>query len=202
MPKEPASKNHRDKLLDGALICLREKGYARTTARDIADAAGASLGSIGYHFGGVDALLDAALGQCVDAWTQRMHQAISATAGDEPRARLEAALVALIDSFEELRPLMISYIEAFPPAVRSTALRARLAAGYTYARPAGNTMAAGACTDTGIAPPPGAETIPSLLIAICEGLMLQWLVDPDSAPSAHQVLDALSLLAPHFAPAA
>src|SRR5438309_886040 len=61
MPTEPAEKSHRDKILRGALICLREKGYARTTARDIAEAAGANLGSIGYHFGGKDALLAEAL---------------------------------------------------------------------------------------------------------------------------------------------
>ncbi len=36
-----------------------DKGYARTTARDIATAAGVSLAAIGYHFGSKEELLEA-----------------------------------------------------------------------------------------------------------------------------------------------
>ncbi|MGH4006514.1 MAG: TetR family transcriptional regulator, partial [Pseudonocardiaceae bacterium] len=42
---------NREDLLAGAKRCLYEKGYGRTTARDIAAAAGGvSLAAIGYHF--------------------------------------------------------------------------------------------------------------------------------------------------------
>jgi len=51
----------RDQLLEGALLCLQTKGYARTTARDIAAASGANLASIGYHFGSKEGLLNAAV---------------------------------------------------------------------------------------------------------------------------------------------
>src|SRR5687767_6688051 len=53
--------SHREDLIEGAIKCLRTKGYARTTARDIAAASGAGLASIGYHFGSKDALLAKAL---------------------------------------------------------------------------------------------------------------------------------------------
>ncbi|MDG4858128.1 TetR/AcrR family transcriptional regulator [Streptomyces sp. T-3] len=197
----PKTKGHREKILDGALICLQEKGYARTTARDVAEAAGTGLGSIGYHFGGMDGLLDEALGHCFEVWTTRVREAVSASTGEGPRAQLESALVALIDSFDELRPLVVSCIETFPPAVRSAALREKLAAGYAEAREAGNAMTAAACAELGIEPPAGSEVIPSVIIALCEGLMLQWIVDPESTPSAHEVLDALTLLAPFLTPA-
>jgi AcrR family transcriptional regulator len=144
----------------------------------------------------MEGLLDAALGQCFEVWAARVQAAVSASSGDGPRAQLESALVALIDSFEELRPLVISCVEAFPPAVRSAALRERLAAGYAEARRARNAMTADACAELGIEPPAGSEAIPSVIIALCEGLMLQWIVDPQSTPSAHEVLDALTLLAP------
>ena len=52
---------HREDLLVGAVACLREKGYARTTARDIVAASGTNLASIGYHYGSVTALLNAAV---------------------------------------------------------------------------------------------------------------------------------------------
>ncbi|HEY7488469.1 MAG TPA: hypothetical protein VH912_28760 [Streptosporangiaceae bacterium] len=41
-----------------------------------------------------------------------------------PRQRLEAALVALIDSFDELRPQVAACVEASAPALRSETLRA------------------------------------------------------------------------------
>lgn len=48
---------HREDLLEGAKKCLVEKGFVRTTARDIVKASGANLASIGYHYGSKDALL-------------------------------------------------------------------------------------------------------------------------------------------------
>ena len=38
--------------------CLREKGYAHTTARDIVAASSTNLASIGYHYGSTKALLE------------------------------------------------------------------------------------------------------------------------------------------------
>ena len=48
----------REDLLTAAKKLLVEKGYHRTTARDIAAASGAHLGSIGYHYGSKDALMN------------------------------------------------------------------------------------------------------------------------------------------------
>ena len=56
-----AQPSHRDQLVKGAIKCLQTKGYARTTARDIATASGANLASIGYHFGSKEALLNEAM---------------------------------------------------------------------------------------------------------------------------------------------
>ncbi|HZJ04337.1 MAG TPA: hypothetical protein VFD59_02570 [Nocardioidaceae bacterium] len=36
----------------------------------------------------------------------------------------------------------------------------------------------------------------AVTIALCDGLMLQWLVDPDATPDAAPAVDALALLAP------
>src|SRR5258707_8772719 len=66
--------SHREQLLEGAIECLRTKGYARTTARDIAAAANANLASIGYHFGSTEALVNAAVARtCDDGPTCRGH---------------------------------------------------------------------------------------------------------------------------------
>lgn len=196
MPEQPSRRNNRQQLLDGALACVREKGYARTTARDVATASGANLGSIGYHFGGMDGLLEEALGQCFELWTARVRLAVTNAGTDGPRAMFEAALSALVDNFEELRPLAISCVEAFPPALRSDALRARLAASYSGARQAGSEMITQAYADLGVNPPEGVDAMVSVFIALCEGLMLQWLVDPGATPNAARTIDALAMLAP------
>jgi AcrR family transcriptional regulator len=52
-----AGMGHREDLLEGAKRCLLEKGFARTTARDIVKESGTNLASIGYHYGSKDALL-------------------------------------------------------------------------------------------------------------------------------------------------
>ncbi|MET7423907.1 TetR/AcrR family transcriptional regulator [Dactylosporangium sp. NPDC005555] len=93
---------NKEKLLDGALQCLLDKGYARTTARDVASAAGVSLAAIGYHFGTTDALLNAALDQALEAWGGALEAAL-VDDGDAllgPAARFEAIWTRIIASVE------------------------------------------------------------------------------------------------------
>jgi AcrR family transcriptional regulator len=59
---------HREDLLEGAKRCLLEKGYARTTARDIVAASGTNLASIGYHYGSKEALLNLAFLKVTEEW--------------------------------------------------------------------------------------------------------------------------------------
>jgi len=59
---------NREDLLAGALECLKTKGWARTTVRDIAAAAGVNHAAIGYHFGSREALLIEAFTQAIEAW--------------------------------------------------------------------------------------------------------------------------------------
>jgi AcrR family transcriptional regulator len=59
----------RQRLLDGAVQTLRDKGIAGTSARSIAATAGVNQGLIFYHFGSVDELIVAA---CQAATTVRI----------------------------------------------------------------------------------------------------------------------------------
>ncbi|WP_067693424.1 TetR/AcrR family transcriptional regulator [Nocardia jejuensis] len=52
---------NREDLLTGARQAILERGLAKVTARDIANAAGVSLAAIGYHFGSKDLLVMEAL---------------------------------------------------------------------------------------------------------------------------------------------
>jgi AcrR family transcriptional regulator len=176
------------------VACLQEKGYARTTARDLVAASGTNLASIGYHFGGKDALLHEAIAGCFEAWTRRVEEAIFSPAPGTPRELLERAMVALVDVFEELRPQLVVCVEGYPAALRESVLRERMAAMYARAREAGVGMIRRACAEMGVEPPVQPEVLVSVLIAVSDGLLLQWLLDPASTPDARQVVDALAAL--------
>lgn len=51
-----ASKSRRESILDAALYCFVNKGYAATTIDEVRQASGASIGSIYHHFGSKEQL--------------------------------------------------------------------------------------------------------------------------------------------------
>src|SRR3712207_7033726 len=81
-PHSPAERPRRrgrpaandEKLVQAALRCLQSKGYARTTARDLVEASGTNLASIGYHFGSKEALLNEAVARTLALWTASVEQ--------------------------------------------------------------------------------------------------------------------------------
>ncbi|MGW3149651.1 TetR/AcrR family transcriptional regulator [Streptomyces sp. NPDC001177] len=196
---QQSSESPREKLLAAAVSCLQDKGYAHTTARDLATASGTHLASIGYHFGSKEALLNVALAECFRTWTARVEQAVSAAPAAGPRDRLKVALTAMIDVFDEMRPAIVGCVEAFPPALRSTELRTQLAAHLAETRKSGAALITWSCAEAGLELPVPAEVMASILIALSEGLMLQWLLDPAATPTADQVLRTLGALAPFLA---
>lgn len=54
-----ASRIRREEILDAALACFLERGFAATTTDDIRTRSGASIGSIYHHFGGKEGLAGA-----------------------------------------------------------------------------------------------------------------------------------------------
>lgn len=188
---DPKSRGHRERLLAAAVECLRERGYARTTARDLVAASGTNLASIGYHFGGKDNLLNEAIAEGFRAWTAEVERAAFASGEAGSADRLRISLEATVDRFAELRPFLVAFVEAMPQAVRTPALRQRIAAAYEDVRAAGAEMVGRGLAADGIeVTESDAKTIASVLIAVCDGLMLQWLVDPDRVPTSDQLLGA------------
>ncbi len=190
MPRE----NHRERLVQGAMRCLREKGYAHTTARDIAGAANSNLGSIGYHFGSKEALLNEAIREGFAEWTAQLGSIAFAEAGATPVERVRASWVALTESFEEHRPLIVAFVEALAQSVRSDELRAQLADIYEDGR-----AAVGRLVEASLGDEVGDEqsrAVASFMIAVCDGLLLQWLVDPDRAPSGEELTAGLAAALP------
>ena len=191
---------NREKLLWAALACLRDKGYARTTARDLVAASGTNLASIGYHFGSKEALLNEAIAESFRAWSAEVERATFDGEAGNSRERLELSLATMIDRFEEIRPFLLSFVEAFPQAARSPELRERMAAAYEDVRRSGADMVLRAVEADGeTMSREHAETLSSVLTAVVDGLILQWLLDPDGVPSSRDVMKALEAAAPVYA---
>jgi AcrR family transcriptional regulator len=184
---------HREALLDGARRCLLERGYARTTARDLVAASGTNLASIGYHFGSKEALLNEAMQQCFDEYIEQIDQIVFADPGATPLQRVRTSWEALVTTFVQYRPLMVAFIEALAQAQRVPELRTQLAEGYERKRATVADMVRASVDGLSDST---ARQVASFLIAVCDGLKVQWLLDPQRAPSPEELMAALEVALP------
>ncbi|MEI7057845.1 TetR/AcrR family transcriptional regulator [Nocardioides sp. CCNWLW239] len=184
----------RQDLLAGAKQCIAEKGYSRTTARDITAASGANLAAIGYHFGSKEALLNAAILESFDEWGTALDQAEVASASGDPIERLETFLSGFLTTSAQHRAMIVASVQAFAEAEFVPEVREQLAETYEEARRSVAAML------LGIEPDSVDETgrhLGSLVLAIINGTALQWLLDPAATYSAGDVTAALrSLVGP------
>lgn len=191
---------NRDALLLAAKKCLLEKGYNRTTARDIASAAGVSLAAIGYHFSSKDALLTEALLLAFGEWDQDLKRALHASVSSNvtPAERFEATWSKLIATFETHRSLWIANFEIFTQMVSQPVAREFLASNLQAARTGLAAMFLNQEENT--ISDHTARTIGTFHHVVLSGLILQWLIDPASALSAKDLTEALRRTAEDFQP--
>ncbi len=179
----------------------RPAPWCRRCRRDIAAAAGASLASIPYHFGSKDALLDQALTQAIRRYTQHVER--QAFAGDAPPLQaLAKSLIATVDSFDEAGPLLSSLMEAHVKAIHSESLRERVAANRRAAVERIAATVKGGLGLEGQLSDANTHAVSVLVLALVDGLMLGWLIDPDSIAPGQELLEAViaavgPLVAPH-----
>ncbi|MFD4116602.1 TetR/AcrR family transcriptional regulator [Streptomyces niveus] len=198
---------HREDLLEGAKRCLLEKGYARTTARDIVAASGANLASIGYHYGSKEALLNEAFIAVTEQWGDRVTEphgedgaaADGQGAATAPGPARDAATPATLDRFrdvwakvvashEESRPLWQLQMEIVSRVGTDDGLQKALAEKQLEGR---DGLAEGMF---GVDPkddPEKARVVGQFTQALLAGVMVQWMIDPETAPSAQDLTDGL-----------
>jgi AcrR family transcriptional regulator len=189
---------NREDLLAGALECLKTKGWTRTTVRDIAAAAGVNHAAIGYHFGSREALLIEAFTQAMDAWGAQTEAAVRAAiaAGAGPREQYEAFWRQVIESYAANRWLWLATIEAAVQAEHSPKVRELMAASLRQGR---SGLAAGLLgVAEGALDGPAERALGSVQLALMSGFLVQWLIDPDNAPSERDIAEGVFRLAAHL----
>ena len=184
----PARRGHKEALLEGAVQCIGERGFAATTARDLVAASHTNLASIGYHYGSKDRLMAEGLFEAARRWFLPLIAVVAAPGDAEPRARLRNALTLLFDSVEEHRGLVRSYFEAVSRADYDPALRERMAGHHHDLRQVLAAAIAGIAEEAGGEPAVAPSTIASFVGAAFDGLMVQWLLDPEGLAPRDELL--------------
>jgi AcrR family transcriptional regulator len=183
---------HREQLLEAAQRLLEERGYAHITARDLVAASNTNLASIGYHFGSKAALLNAAIEASFEHWAEQLASMVMADPEATAIQRGMATWVSVRNSLPDRRPMLQSYVEALAQAQREPALRAQLAEHYRRARARVAELVALSLRDGTPADDPRCAAIAAFVIAVCDGLSVQWLLDPEGAPDGDQLLAGLA----------
>ena len=115
--------NRRRKLMDGAAKLFRTQGFAATSTRDIAAAAGMHSGSPFYHFESKSALLYAVMSEGMTMATQSQQQALNALpATATPREQLHTLIrhhfEILLGPRSSFIPVMLYEWRSLTPAQR------------------------------------------------------------------------------------
>jgi len=168
---------------------MRQSGRGDITARDLVAASNTNLGSISYHGGSKDAVLDEAAKLVFEEWAQTVARTIGADPDAPPATRLARALEMILDDFDAMRPYFLGFIQIVASSERSPEIREQLVAHYRKQRDTVTTMITGSLSDD--IDHEDAQHIASLLMSFSDGLMLQSLIDPDSAPTSGELTLAL-----------
>jgi AcrR family transcriptional regulator len=183
---------NREDLLAGAKHCLYEKGYGRTTARDIASAAGVSLAAIGYHYGSKEALLTQATIQALGEWGDAVGQVLAGLgAQTDPEERFVAGWDGVLASFAEHPGLWAVQFEMIAQIRNAPELGEALTAVQREGRLGLAAIFQGVAE---VPDTPEQLTRGTFYQALLAGLAAQWLVSPELAPDGREFLRGLRLV--------
>ncbi|MFF3503061.1 TetR/AcrR family transcriptional regulator [Streptomyces sp. NPDC003247] len=182
---------HREDLLEGAQRCLLEKGFARTTARDIVKESGTNLASIGYHYGSKDTLLAQAYVALVEGMGDTFAGGDEGGLAGEPGSleRFRAVWSNIIATMREPGSIWRLSMEIVVmgdqlPEVRDHLVRAQREAGRGLVPLLMGGREEDVSDET-------ADTVGLFCVTLMTGLIAQWTFDPETAPDADRLTEGL-----------
>ncbi|MFJ6083354.1 TetR/AcrR family transcriptional regulator [Streptomyces sp. NPDC092369] len=182
---------HREDLLEGAKRCLLEKGFARTTARDIVKESGTNLASIGYHYGSKDALL----AQAYLALVERAADGFDGAEGGEMAGapgsleRFRAVFANIVSTMSEPGSMWRLGMEVVTMGDKMPEVRDQLARAQ---REGGRGMVAlMTSVPEADVPDETADSLGGFYMTLITGLIAQWTFDPKTAPDGERLTEGL-----------
>lgn len=170
--------DRRDRIIDACLDVIAHHGVAGTSHRRVAAQAGVPLGSMTYHFHGMDELLREAFTRFAARVAEQFERRM-ASAGDATAAREAVVTLIVDDGFGDERDLILSH-ELYTLAARDPGYRSITASWMARSRDA---------LERHFDP----ETA-RLLDALIEGLTIHRALDQKGQPR-HQVETAVARIA-------
>ena len=177
------------RLLDEGAHLFLTAGYAETTMREIAAAAGMKAGSIYHHFASKEELLELILVQGIDVMIQSFHQTHQESCGASPLFRLRAHIRAHLGSLFEHGPYTATHVTTFPCApaqVRKRIVPVR--DGYEALW----TDLLQELTDSGAIMPSTSTSITRLILMGALNHTIEWF-DPNGSQSIDQLAEAMTM---------
>ena len=191
-PRPNVSEQRRLQILQAAQHVFARMGFHKARMDDIAHEAGVSKGTLYWYYKGKDAIIAALLDQ-IFSWEMRALQEAMREDGTvaERLRRLVTGSAKHVKSLHFLAPVAFEF---YALAGRNTQVRNALRKYYeTYSRDLTRLIQEG--VEAGEFLP---ETDPSLvartIIALFEGLVLLWILDPDSVDLQHQAQAGLEVI--------
>ncbi|MFI6459827.1 TetR/AcrR family transcriptional regulator [Streptomyces sp. NPDC050528] len=183
---------HREDLLEGAKRCLLEKGFARTTARDIVKESGTNLASIGYHYGSKDALLAQAYVSLVENTSDAFEggdgdaaAGIEGEPGSLERFRwVWSNIVATMREPGSVWRLSMEVMTIELPEVREHLAAAQREGGRGLVALLMGVPEEEVTDET-------ADTLGRFYLTLMTGLIAQWTFDPKTAPDGESLAEGL-----------
>jgi AcrR family transcriptional regulator len=128
--REAPASGTRRRILDVAALLLRDRGYAGTTVRDIADGCGIKPASLYHHFASKDEILAEVFDYGIEQIRERVEETLaSLPKGASFESRIRAAVLAHLEAFFRFGDYTIANIRTFgqaPKAVRARNRRLRV----------------------------------------------------------------------------
>jgi AcrR family transcriptional regulator len=167
-------RSNRSNLIEGALRCLERLPPERITARAIAEASGANLASITYHFGSKDNLVTEAVIEGLDRWLADVASGLADLPSQAPAARFRRGVEVIEASRQRRTGLARNFLGALAKAQHDPRIRDLLAAGFHRTRP-------NVASLLGLGTDQAGHDAAGLVLALFYGLLFQVLVDPGLA---------------------
>ncbi len=100
--------------------------------------------------------------------------------------------MAVRSLFERFRPLLVAFVEAMAQTERVPELREQMAAHYRDTRRGVAAMVRTSLGEAANRLRTDPEVMASLLMAVFDGLVLQWLLEPADTPSGEDLVSSLA----------
>lgn len=182
----------RRQIVDTAIRTIANRGYSGASLAEIAREAGISKGVISYHFEGKGELLEEILSRLLREPAEFIKQRVDAT--DRAPDKLRAYVTANFEFMKSHRNHYVALVDLWDSRTSSTEANRFKAEAYEPSRRyLSRILEAGQRSGELRALPH--ETMASVIQAAIDGVMLQWVFDPqaiDLDACSHEILEMIS----------